>query len=435
VPANSPNENLNGLTRAQAIPLAIGSVAGSGILFLPSAVYSEASNNSLPTWIVSVMLCVPMLLMFEDMVKAYPTGDGIESFVRLGLGDTVARCIPVLFVAVVIVGLPAGSLVAGRYLGEATGWPAAVPVAASAVMTLALVVNVLGSRASRRVQLFGTCSLLAMAILLILSALPRADQGVMVLIPDGKAFSVVLPASVLAFWAFAGFENLTLLSREFRHPDLDFLPVSTMALGTYGFITILLTISIAIRVPYEDVHVVTGLLQLADDIRPRGPITAAVATIAFAAMVLNSVAWMWGVSQLIARASTRSMFPKSLGTVGPRGVPTRALVLLAVLFFMSLSVLTAFPSVLVDAIAATSSVFVLIYLLTITSYLRVRGLTWRSGLNLVLLAVIVTSLVQSGWRSAYGIAVLLSALGAQLVCRYRRPREASSALRGARRAR
>lgn len=425
-PADTANENPGGLTRRQAIPLAIGSVAGSGILFLPSAVYSEASNNSLLSWVVSIVLCIPMLLMFQDMVRAYPAGDGIESFVRLGLGDTVARCIPILFVALVIVGLPAGSLVAGRYLSQATGLPYVFPIASSAVMVLALVVNSIGSRASKRVQFMGTCSLIAMALLLVLFAIPRADQGVSVLVPDSKAFSVVLPAAVLAFWTFAGFENLTLLSREFRRPVRDFLPVSVIALCTYGLITILLTISIAIRVPYGDVNEVTGLLQLADGIRPRGPVIAAVATIAFGAMVLNAVAWIWGVSQLILSASRRSLFPTSLGIVSTGGIPGRALALLTVLFSISLSILMAFPGALVDAIAAASSIFILMYLLTISSYVKVLGLTWRSGLNLVLLTIMVASLIQSGWRSAYGITVLLSALGVQVVARRRRGREAGS---------
>ena len=50
-----------GLTRWQAIPLAIGSIAGSGILFLPSAVYARAGNNSLLVWALSTLLCLPML--------------------------------------------------------------------------------------------------------------------------------------------------------------------------------------------------------------------------------------------------------------------------------------------------------------------------------------------------------------------------------------
>jgi Secreted repeat of unknown function len=57
-----------GLSRRQALPLAVGSIAGSGILFLPSAVYVEAGRNSLLVWLLATAACLPMLLMFEDMV-------------------------------------------------------------------------------------------------------------------------------------------------------------------------------------------------------------------------------------------------------------------------------------------------------------------------------------------------------------------------------
>ncbi|HEX8132193.1 MAG TPA: hypothetical protein VF880_02015 [Actinomycetes bacterium] len=84
-----------GLRRRQAIPLAIGSIAGSGILFLPSAIYVEAGRNSLLVWVLSTLVCLPMLLMFEDMVRATPDGGSIQAFLGAGLGDAVAaafRC-------------------------------------------------------------------------------------------------------------------------------------------------------------------------------------------------------------------------------------------------------------------------------------------------------------------------------------------------------
>ena len=83
-----------GLRRRQAVPLAIGSVAGSGILFLPSAVYVEAGRNSLLVWLAATALCLPMLLMFQDMVRASPGGDAIQSLVAHGLGELLGRCVP-----------------------------------------------------------------------------------------------------------------------------------------------------------------------------------------------------------------------------------------------------------------------------------------------------------------------------------------------------
>lgn len=95
-------------------------------------------------------------------------------------------------------------------------------------------------------------------------------------------------------------------------------------------------------------------------------------------------------------------------------MPQRALALLAALFAVVLTVLTLVPTIVVDALATASAIFILMYLMCIISYLRVRGITLRSGPNAVLLVVMAVSLVQSGWRSVYGVVVLVVALAVQI---------------------
>jgi amino acid efflux transporter len=361
-----------------------------------------------------------MLLMFQDMVRADPGGDGIQAFVRAGLGEVLGRCVPLLFVSLVIVGLPAGALVAGRYLARAVGAGEAVTVlAALAVLLAALAVNLAGVRASTRVQHAGIWALVAMALVLLGSAARGGRAGLSTVTPDGGDLGVLLPGVVLAMWTFAGFENLTFLSRELGRPERDFLPVSATALGLYGLLTVLLTVAIAVRVPRGGVDQVVGLLQLARTLRPRQGVVAAVTVIALGATALNTVAWVWGVSRLVARAAAAAILPRALARSGQGGVPRRAVLLLGGLFAVTLTVLVAVPGILVDAVAAASAIFIVLYLLCIVSYLRVRGLAPRPLANLLLLPPLAGSLVQSGWRSLYGAAMLLAALAAQLVRRRR----------------
>ncbi|WP_367127819.1 APC family permease [Saccharothrix sp. HUAS TT1] len=405
-----------GLSRRQAIPLAIGSVAGSGILFLPSAVYAETGSNSLLVWLLSTVVCLPMLLMFEDMVRANPDGDGIEAFIRTGLGRVFGRCVPLMFLSLVIVGLPSGAMVAGRYVAQAVGAGELVAVlAAAAVLVAAVASNLAGVKTSTRVQNAGTWALVLMASVLIVAAIPGVRTGLPAVTPDLTDLGVLLPGVVLAFWAFAGFENLTFLSKEFRDPRRDFLPVSATALGVYGVFTVLLTIAIAVRIPRSEVDEVTGLLQLAQTIQPRQLVVLAVTVIAFGAMVLNAVAWVWGVSRLVQGAASSGILPRGLATTTPTGVPRRAVLLLSGLFAVVGAVLVTWPDVVVDAVATASAIFIVLYLLSIVSYARVRGFTVRSVLNLLLLVVLGVSLVQSGWRSVYAVVVLAVALVVQVV--------------------
>ncbi|ONI87749.1 hypothetical protein ALI22I_21435 [Saccharothrix sp. ALI-22-I] len=405
-----------GLSRRQAIPLAIGSVAGSGILFLPSAVYAETGSNSLLVWLLSTVVCLPMLLMFEDMVRANPDGDGIEAFIRTGLGRAFGRCVPLMFLSLVIVGLPSGAMVAGRYVAQAVGAGGLVAVlAAVAVLVAAVASNLAGVKTSTRVQNAGTWALVLMAAVLIVAAIPGMRTGLPAVTPDLTELGVLLPGVVLAFWAFAGFENLTFLSKEFRDPRRDFLPVSATALGVYGVFTILLTVAIAVRIPRSEVDEVTGLLQLAQTIQPRQLVVLVVTVIAFGAMVLNAVAWVWGVSRLVQGAATSGILPRGLSVTTANGVPRRAIFLLSGLFALVGVVLVTWPDVIVDAVATASAIFIVLYLLSIISYARVRGFTVRSVLNLLLLGVLGVSLVQSGWRSIYAVVVLAVALVVQVV--------------------
>ncbi|MCK8438103.1 APC family permease [Streptomyces sp. D2-8] len=417
-PESDESAPRRGLTRWQAVPLAIGSIAGSGILFLPSATYAEAGENSLLVWGLSILLCLPMLLMFDDMVRANPDGRGIESFIRMGLGSLFGRSVPVLFIALVIVGLPSGAFVAGRYVARTFGGGLALTsVIAAAVLLAALATNLAGIRTSSRLQTVVTWGLVAMATILLCSALPATAGHLDTVTPDRGHLGVVLPSMLLTFWAFAGFENLTFLSREFRRPARDFLPVSAIALSVYGVFTILLTVAIAVRIPRGDVDEVTGLLQLAETMEPEALVVWAVTVIAFSAMLLNAVAWVWGVSGLVSDAAHNGMLPRRFAAGDGGGVSRKTVTLLVALFAVTFTVLVCFPDLVVDATATASAIFMILYVLAIVSYVRVRGLTVRSGLNLVLLVVMVVSLVQARWQSLYGIVVLLAALGVQLVQR------------------
>jgi amino acid efflux transporter len=408
-----------GLSRWQAVPLAVGSIAGSGILFLPSAVYARAGNDSLLVWVLATALCVPMLLMFQDMVRSNPDGRGIEAFIRMGLGRMFGRCVPVMFIALVIIGLPSGAFVAGHYLARAFGAGSAVATATgTAVLLTALAVNRAGARASTKVQFIATCVLVLLAVVLLFSAVPAARSGLATVGPDMQHLAAVLPGVLLAFWAFTGFENLTFLSREFRNPQRDFLPVSAIALGTYGAFTILLTVAIAVTVPRADVDQVAGLLQLAGAIGGQAVVWA-VTCVACTVMALNAVAWVWGVSHLVQDAASNGMLPSAFRQADHRGVPRRALWLLAGLFCITCAILALRPGLVIDTTAAASAIFMLLYLLSIASYLRVRGLTVRSVLNLALMGVMAVSLAESRWQAVYGVVVLLAALAAQLARRRR----------------
>lgn len=395
-----PPSCVSGLSRVAAVPLAFGSIAGSGILSLPSAVYAESGSASLTVWLIAGAMCVPMLLMFRDAMALSGDGDAVQTLVTRGLRPWAGSAMPLMFFFVVVIGLPTGCVIAGRYVERGLHWPGVAPIVAIALLAVALAANLLGGTVGKGMQLVGSAVLVATGVFLIASGLSHPTHTVSV-IPSGPSWGHVLPGALLAFWAFVGFENLTFLGRDLRNPTRDFLPVSIAALAINGTFAIALTLTIAATVEQHSVDAVTGLLQLATN----RSVQAGVAMVALAAMLINAAAWVRGVDRLIATAAHDRQVPERLAQA-----PALRAVLLAMMFAVTLTVLTAMPNLTVDALAGSSAVFVLIYLTCTTAYILLSGLTVRTSLNALLIPVMAITLIESGARSLYGLIVAAACL-------------------------
>ena len=151
------------------IVLAVGSIAGSGILFLPSTIYVIAGSDSLVVWLLAAALCVPLLAVFASLVRRVPGGSGLEGFVALGLGRRVAALVPGLLLVVFYPAMAAAMLVAGGYVSSEPLMRLAVALAIIAVTTFTALG---GARGAARVQTVVVWTTLAAAI-----ALDRARPG------------------------------------------------------------------------------------------------------------------------------------------------------------------------------------------------------------------------------------------------------------------
>ncbi|KNX35927.1 APC family permease [Luteipulveratus halotolerans] len=382
------------------MPLAFGSIAGSGILSLPSAVYAEAGTASVAVWIISAAACVPMLLMFRDAMALSGDGNAIQQLVTRGIAPWAGSAMPLMFLFVVVVGLPTGCIVAGQYAEDGLGWPRSPTIVAVAILVAALAANLLGGTAGRNVQLGGSAVLVVTGVFLIVTG-ARHGTHAMHVVPDASAWGSVLPGVLLAFWAFVGFENLTFLGRDLRDPIQDFLPVSIAALAVYGTFALGLTLTIAGTIDRHSVNAVTGLLQISTS----PSVQAGVALVGLAAMLINAAAWVRGVDQLIASAVAERQLPRQLARQ-----PLARTALLAGLFSVTIVVLTTNPHLTVGALAASSAVFVMIYLICIAAYVRAVGVRLRTTLNALLVPAMLATLIQSGTRPVYGLAVSVACL-------------------------
>jgi amino acid efflux transporter len=403
------------------VALAVGSVAGSGILFLPSLTYRIAGPDALAVWAAATLLCFPLLLVFADMVRRVPDGSGMEGFIAIGLGRHVAATVPVLFLSLVALGLPTGALVAGDYLAHATGGGRPTQLAgALAVLGVAAAANLGGARAGARGQSVLTWALLASAVALIALTFPEAHQGYDAVRPQLRQVGPLLGGVVAAFWAYTGFENLTFIAGELRNPRRDFLPAALIALGAYGLLAVALTAAVAGIVPRGRVGDVTGLAQLAATLSPSWLAVAAITVLALALMQANAASWIWGMSRLVYASASAGRLPGWFARLDRRAVPRRAVLALSATFAAVACVAVAAPRLLVGLVLAASTVFMLLYVLALVSYLRTERRPARRLLAGALLAFMLAVGAGAGWKALYPLTVFAVALGASLARARRR---------------
>lgn len=398
------------------IGLAMGSIAGAGILYLPSLTYVLAGHDALLVWLGGTLLCVPMLFMFTDMVKLIPDGNGIEGFIARGLGAHIAATVPVLFLSIVVLGIPAGVLIAGEYLRDALGGGVVVQLTgALIILAIASASNIAGAAVGARVQRGVTWVLLVVVITLCILSAPGARYGFSSVVPTLSQPATILTGIVVAFWAYAGFENLTFIAGEFKNPRRDFPLAMIVAFVLYGALAVALTVIIALLIPRNQVSNFSGLFQLAARVTPAWLTTSIIVVFALAIMQLNTASWLWGMSRLIYASSNAGRLPRWFAHLDTRGLPLRAIIFLGIVFVIITGVTALLPNLLVGVLTVASSVFLFIYVLCLLSYLRITRSLLKRVVYGVFLVLLLTTLASVGVKIFYALGVFLVALGVSIV--------------------
>lgn len=356
------------LTLKEGIPLAVGSIIGSGILFLPSLTYKTSSSDLIIVWLLAIFICLPGLIFFSDMLKAVPNESGMAGFVSLGLGKRIGASIPILLLSTVCLGMPAAALIAAQYVQNL--FPDMLfikPVMAFLIITFAIVSNTFGIKVSGNILKIVSFLLFAVGLILVLMTTGAASSNYHLLRPEFE-WPRILSGTVLAFWAFAGFENLTFMAGEFKRPKRDLTISILVAVTVCGLLYLLLSANYAALIPYTQIDSIAGLFQLAGKIEPRAIATLSIVLFAVAAVQINFNSWTVGVSRAIYSSAKEGLLPSYFAKIDSKtSIPKRAVYLLAGLFYMSLTFSLLLPHVFETLLAVVSTNFVFIYFLAILS--------------------------------------------------------------------
>ncbi len=378
---------------------AVGSIIGSGILFLPSLTYKLSQSDVFLSWVLATLLCIPLLLVFYDMSKVTKPGEGVKGFIQFGLGKTVASCFPILLLSTVSIGMPSSAVIVGKFVQDYFGINGIEYVVAFYLLLFGIISNLLGKNIGVKIQNLVSLGFIVMGIGLFFFTIPQASGNYYKIIPifDLKA---TFAGITMAFWAFAGFENLSFMTSDFKRPEKDFLLSMIMALVICGVIYLALTANYAAIIPYNEIQIVMGIFQLSKVVEPKNVSGLVIVLLAFLALKTNFNSWVKGLSQMIYNAGVEGNLPKFLSKS-----PQRPIYLLGFLFSLSLVLSMIFSQFLEIGLVIVSSNFVTIYVLTLLSYLKGKWSLPKKIMALATLTILLFSLATSGEKLIYPVVV------------------------------
>ena len=313
------------LKRSLNLPLAVlfglGVTIGAGIYVLIGATAGRAGMHAPLAFLLAGLVMVPTAAAFAEFASRLPVSAGEAAYVRAGFGsERLALIIGLMVIAVGVISAAAISKGSAGYIREFVDLPTGIVITA--------VVLVMGAIAAwgilQSVAIAGLMTLIEIGGLLVIiyfgttrspdlvARLPEIWIG----IGDLAAVTGVLSASMLAFFAFIGFEGLANIAEEVKDPQRT-LPKAiflTLAISTIFYI-IIVWIAL-VSVPREELATARAPLSLVFQ-RVAGASPVAISAIAIVATVNGIIALMVMASRVIYGMADRKLLPSVLSVVSP----------------------------------------------------------------------------------------------------------------------
>ena len=363
------------LRRALTLPLLVfyglGVTVGAGIFALIGEIVKIAGDGATAAFLLAGLIAGVTGVSYAWLSAEYPRAGGEAVYVNMSLGSFFAWFVGYGVVATAIISSAVISLSFAGYLG--TLLPVPKPALILFLLFLLGFIAWLGVRES--VMFAAVITILEVGTLVVIafaggdylsdtSTYTKALQPIL----DIPNWSVILSASVIAFFAFIGFEDLVNMAEETVNPKRN-MPRSVFITLAITIVLYTLISLIAISLPDRQAlitsdaplstlfHSVTGL--------PGGPVSA----MASIAMVNGVLVQIVMASRVLYGLTGEKLAPQALGVLDTkRQTPYRAIALVTVLIAL---LAMSFP--LQRLALATSLVTLSVFLLVNISLWKIGG--------------------------------------------------------------
>jgi len=245
----------------------IGTMVGAGIYVLLGQTAGLAGMQTPFAYLIAAVVVIPTALSFGELASRYPKSAGEAVYVKAGLGSDRLS----LLVGLIVV--TAGTVSAASITVGGVGYLQTFFTDLHRSAGIILVVGTLGILAAWGItQSVAVAALLAIIeiaglIVIVITGMPEtlasADHFSHYFMPENSiAWSGILGAAILAFYAFIGFEDMVNIAEEVKHPQRN-LPLGILlALIITTLIYLMIAIVSVSVVPPETLSASTAPLGL-----------------------------------------------------------------------------------------------------------------------------------------------------------------------------
>ncbi|MBV9956599.1 MAG: amino acid permease [Pseudolabrys sp.] len=347
----------------------VGVTIGAGIYVLVGAVAGYAGLYAPWAFLLAAVVMGLTVASYAEMCTRYPVAAGEAAYVRAAFRSRLLSTMTgVAMIGTAVIASATVALGASGYIAQFVGWPQGAVVL--------LTVSVLGIVAAKGVlesvvlaSLFTVVEVAGLLVIVAGGLANGAPIGAALTIPPMSLplWSGIAFASLLAFFAFIGFEDLTNMAEETVAPERT-LPVALSITLVATTVLYALVAAVAVTtVPVKELASSSAPLSLVFRavVSPNEKILSAIAIVA----TLNTIlAEMTMATRVIYGMARQGDLPKALGHVhGHTSTPLLATAA-AVALILGFALLVPFLQLATATAIGTLAVFALVNL----SLIRVR---------------------------------------------------------------
>ena len=313
------------LRRALTLPLltlyGLGVTLGAGVYVLVGAAADSAGIYAPVAFLVAALVVSITAMSYAELATRFPVSAGEAVYVEAGFGLSQMTLVVGLLVALSgIVSASAVAIGAGGYLGSLTGLPLPLLVVLTVIamgllaawgiaesVTAAAVVTV--------VEVVGLLFVIGWGLAGPSEAVLSLDELVPPL--EGAHWVGIGTATVLAFFAFIGFEDMANVAEEVKDPIWTFPRAVVLTLLITTALYMLTTVVVVMKVPIDELAGSPAPLMLVFGNAPK-VVADMFGALAVIATVNGILIQMIMASRVIYGLADRGYLPGALAAIHPK---------------------------------------------------------------------------------------------------------------------